>query len=150
MGGFLIGIYDIEIQTTIDLFEVKMRKRNFLNKRVSIEKLKEYLIDTDCDPEDCDEGSVVKINRQSAEIYLSEFECYATDRTGRNAYSLVIHLVNDHIYDVERVGHIHMCGGQGSDDVLSRFPHASLEKEAENIMKELLIEVTASKTKAIR
>lgn len=117
-----------------------MRKRDFLNKQVTLEKLKEYLIESYSDPEDYDDERVIGKNRQSAEIYLSEFECYVTDRAGRNAYSLVIHLVNDRICDIERVGHIHMCGGQGSDDVLNRFPHASLEKEAENILKELAID----------
>ena len=54
-----------------------------------------------------------------------------TDESGFNFYSILIHLEGERIVDIERIGHCHMCGGQGVDSTLDEFPHETLEAEAE-------------------
>lgn len=75
-----------------------------------------------------------------AELDLNNFECLGnTDRTGRNAYSIQLFLDGDKIKKIQRIGHCHMCSGQGSDDELRRFPQMSLEEEAEQKITNLLV-----------
>jgi hypothetical protein len=57
-----------------------------------------------------------------AECYLTKFDCCGYDRTGRNAYSIQVYLDGNRIVRIDRVGHCHMCGGQGADDVLRPLP----------------------------
>jgi len=74
----------------------------------------------------------------SCEIYLNDFDCETTDSMGRNAYSILIYLDGTQIVKIVRIGHCHMCGGQGSDDELTHFPHQTLEKEAQGILAGLI------------
>ena len=109
-----------------------MRKRAFIGKSVSLEELRN--IDADLYP-----VGEYDDHYAMAEIFLKNFDCDAfTDRTGRNAYSIQLYLDKERIVEIERIGHCHMKGGQGSDDVLSRFPHQTLEEEAQDILTELL------------
>lgn len=55
-----------------------------------------------------------------------------------NAYSLEVHVVDGRISDVARIGHCHMCGGQGVDDELSEFYSPNLEAEAEEALKSIV------------
>ena len=73
-----------------------------------------------------------------AEVFLWDFACNGTDSAGRNAYSIQVYLDDQkRIIKIQRVGHCHMCGGQGSDDDLKRFPHSTLEEEAHQVLTEL-------------
>ena len=75
-----------------------------------------------------------------AEVNLWDFECNGTDCTGRNAYSIQLFLdEQDQIVNIQRVGHCHICGGQGSDDDLDVFPHESLEEEACQVLEDLVV-----------
>ncbi|MFC1652773.1 hypothetical protein ACFL3F_03635 [Planctomycetota bacterium] len=75
-----------------------------------------------------------------AEVFLWDFECDGTDSEGRNAYSIQLYLdEQDRIVRIQRVGHCHMCGGQGSDDSLEVFPHPTLEEEAYQIITKLVV-----------
>ena len=57
-----------------------------------------------------------------AEVFLSDYECRITDRTGRNAYSIQLYLDSENqVTKIAHVGHCHMCHDQGSDDELSVF-----------------------------
>jgi hypothetical protein len=77
-----------------------------------------------------------------AEVFLWDFECNGMDSTGRNAYSIQLSLDADNrIAKIERIGHCHMCHGQGSDDDLKRFPHSTLEEEAHQVLTDLLSNV---------
>jgi hypothetical protein len=113
----------------------KMKTRPFIGKTVSLEKLRMAQAEIcPCGKYD-DEFTV-------AEVFLSDFECCITDRTGRNAYSIQLYLdEQDRIIRIQRVGHCHMCGGQGSDDELKRFPHRTLEEEAYQVLTDLLSNV---------
>ena len=74
------------------------------------------------------------------EIYLSHFDLKGQhmDKTGRNAYSLEIDTEGNRIVSIVRMGHCHMShSGQGSDDELQRFPHKSLEAEAQEVLERL-------------
>lgn len=80
-----------------------------------------------------------KYRQDRIEIFLSDFECRGhTDRFGYTAYSVLIHHQLSCILNIERIGHRHVSGSQGSDDKLNRFPHKSLEEEAEFALIELL------------
>ena len=112
-----------------------MKTRPFIGKTVSLEKLQK--IDAEIHPRGKygDEYTV-------AEIFLNDFECCITDKTGRNAYSIQLSLDADNrIAKIERIGHCHMCHGQGSDDDLKRFPHSTLEEEAYQVLTDLLSDI---------
>jgi hypothetical protein len=72
-------------------------------------------------------------------MYLCDFDCGGQnmDKTGRNAYSLEIDMDENRIVSIVRNGHCHMCSGQGSDDELRRFPHKSLEAQAQEVLDRL-------------
>jgi hypothetical protein len=54
---------------------------------------------------------------------------------GRNAYSIQLSLdEQDRIVNIQRVGHCHMCGGQGQDDDLDVFPHNTLDEELDQVL----------------
>ena len=108
-----------------------MKTRSFIGKRISLQKLEE-LAEEIFPPGDYDDDYSV------AELYLNNFDCLVTDRAGRNAYSIQLYLDHDIILGVQRIGHCHMCGGEGSDDELLRYPHKTLEEEAHNILSSLL------------
>jgi len=109
-----------------------MKKRYFVGKHIVPAKLNDYKLDIN-PPGSYDDEFI------TAEIFLYNFDCDMTDRTGRNAYSLRLYLDNDYkIVDIVRVGHCHMCNGQGSDDDLRTFPHKTLEEEAEDFLSCLL------------
>lgn len=109
-----------------------MKTRSFLGRKISFEQL-EKVNDPSNYPDDLDNKLTF------AEIYLNNFECCPTDRIGNNAYSIQLYLNHDRIVKIIRVGHCHMCGGQGSDEEISRFPHNTLEKEAHSILTTLLL-----------
>jgi len=73
------------------------------------------------------------------EKHLSQFELDgATDEHGYNDYSIRINLEEDKIIKVCRIAHLHMCGGQGTDDDINRFPFESLEEEAYEEISKIL------------
>lgn len=114
-----------------------MRTRSCIGKTVSLSKLTKKISASDYDyfydKGDYDEDYSV------AEIFLNDFDCPGnTDKFGRNAYSILLFLNGDKIKKVQRVGHCHMCSGQGSDDELLRFPHKSLEEEAEQLITKFI------------
>jgi hypothetical protein len=79
----------------------------------------------------CD-NSEDEYENSTLEKFLYEYQCDGfTDHSGFNFYSILIHLDGEKILDIERIGHCHMCGGQGADDELDEFPHETLEEEAE-------------------
>ncbi len=41
---------------------------------------------------------------------------------GYDAFSVLLELSGPQVRSVKRIGHVHMCGGQGCDDELYRFP----------------------------
>jgi len=75
---------------------------------------------------------------QSLEIGLSDYETGMTDKAGFTGYTLTVVLDDVRVVDIYRTGHCHMCGGQGTDSDLRRFPHASLEDEAAVVLESLL------------
>jgi hypothetical protein len=112
----------------------KMKTHPFIGKTVSLEKLR--MAEAEISPRgEYDEFTI-------AEVFLSDFECNGTDSEGRNAYSIQLYLdEQDRIAKIQRMGHCHMCGGQGSDDELKRFPHRTLEEEADQALIDLLIDI---------
>ncbi len=44
------------------------------------------------------------------------------DELGYNGYSVVIHLEGSTIKEIDKIGHIHMGGGEGTDETLGDFP----------------------------
>jgi hypothetical protein len=111
----------------------RMKTRSFIGKSVALEDVQSADGLVWHDVEDYDEEYAV------AEIFLRDFDCDGhTDGAGMNAYSVRLYLDGERIAKIERVGHCHMCGGQGSDDELDRFPHQSLEEEAQDVINHLL------------
>jgi len=112
-----------------------MQVRNFVGKRVCLDAVKTMA------GESCfyEAGEHDDTEFAVAVIMLRNFESELTDRFGFTDYSVGIYIDGDRIVSLERVGHIHMCGGQGMDDELRRFPHRSLEQEAEDKLKTALL-----------
>jgi len=105
-----------------------MIKKDFIGRSVDLEYAKEYY--------SYDEFSM---DMPFLEKFLGDFDCDGfTDKRGFTHYSVQIFLVGSKIVDVLRIGHCHMCGGQGSDDELRVFPHRSLEDEAEIVIENVL------------
>ncbi len=105
-----------------------MNKSSFLGKTASIQRLE--AIDAVIWPqgEHADEYTV-------AEVYPSDFEGYPTDKYGRTAYSIDLYIDQaQRIVKIVRTGHLHMHGGQAYDDELNRFPHKTLEAEAQRLL----------------
>ena len=101
-----------------------MNIEQFIGKTVNQEQLTEHEADIYAPGEYSCELTM-------AEVFLWDFECNGTDSLGCNRYSIQLHLdEQDQITRIQRVGHCHMCGGQGSDDDLDVFPHPTLEDEA--------------------
>jgi hypothetical protein len=111
-----------------------MQIRDFKGKRVCLDKI-EAMAGSSCFYEagDYDEAFAVAV------VALTDFNCEMTDRFGFTDYSLVVYLDEDRIVSLERVGHVHMCGGQGMDSELRRFTHKSLEQEADEKLKTVLL-----------
>ena len=65
----------------------------------------------------------------------SEDEGGSPDKAGYTGYSIVLQLDQnrERIVEIERIGHCHMCGGQGADYPLARFPHQLVEEAAREI-----------------
>lgn len=103
-----------------------MQVRKFMGKRVSIDEIK-AMVGSSCF---FDAGDHDDTDFAVAVVVLRDFECKITDRFGYTDFSMNLYLDGDRISSIQRVGHVHMCGGQGMDDDLKRFPHATLEKEA--------------------
>jgi len=111
-----------------------MQVRDFKGKRVCLDEIKAMTGPSrfyEAGDHDDTEFAV-------AVIMLRDFECEITDRFGNTDYSLSVFLDEDRIVSLDRVGHVHMCGGQGIDSELRRFPHKTLEKEAEDLLKKML------------
>jgi len=111
-----------------------MQVRNFVGKRVCLDEVKAMAGESrfyEAGDHDDTELAV-------AVLMLRDFECEMTDRFGNTDYSLSIFLDEDRIVSLGRVGHVHMCGCQGMDSELRRFPHKTLEKEAEDLLKKML------------
>ena len=111
-----------------------MQVRNFVGKRVCLDAVK-AMTGPSCFYEAGDHDDT---DLAVAVLMLRDFECEITDQFGYTDYSLGIFLDEDRIVSLERVGHVHMCCGQGMDSELRRFPHKTLEKEAEDLLKKVL------------
>lgn len=108
-----------------------MRKKGIIGRRVDLSKIGKEDLSITYEENMYDYPSI--------EVFLSDFVYDGpTDRYGYNAYSVLIFLENEKVKDVQRMGHLHMCGGQGSDFDMSRFPHPGLEAEAEKRLKKLV------------
>lgn len=108
-----------------------MQTRKFIGKSVSLKDLHINDSITYYNVGEYDDHYAV------VEIDLHNFEVESiTDKTGRNAYSIELSLEGERIVKIGRIGHCHMHGG-GSSEVLQRFPHKSLEEEAEKILSSL-------------
>lgn len=118
-----------------------MQVEQFLDSKISLDKLSDLRAEIFKPGEYFDDvteylGDGITV----AEISLHNFNSNASmARSGRNAFSVLLYLKEDKIVWISRVGHCHMCGGQGSDDTILRFPKASLEKEATEILDSLLV-----------
>jgi hypothetical protein len=110
-----------------------MQVRDFKGKRVRLDEI-ETMAGSNCFYEagDYDEAFAVAV------VALTDFNCEITDRFGYSDYSLGIFLDGDRIVSLERVGHVHMCGGQGMDSELRRYPHKTLEREAKDKLMTVL------------
>ena len=109
-----------------------MRIKSYIGKTVSLERMNDY--EANFHP-----PGVYADDFSMAEIYLNDFQIQTyTDRCGRNAYSVQLFLDANKIIKIVRIGHCHMCGGQGSDDELTRFPHQTLETQADYILNSIL------------
>lgn len=112
-----------------------MRVRDFKGKRVCLDEIKAMT-----DPSHFYEaGDHDDTEFAVAVIMLHDFGCELTDRFGYTDYSLTVFLDDDRIVSLDRVGHVHMCGGQGMDDELKRFPRRTLENETEDKLKKVLL-----------
>jgi len=112
-----------------------MQVRNFVGKPVCLDAVK-AMVGESCFYEagDHDESEFTV-----AVLMLHDFESEMTDRFGYSDYSLSIYIDENRIVSLERVGHVHMCGGQGMDTELRRFPHKTLENEAEEKLQKILL-----------
>lgn len=115
-----------------------MRKRDYIGKKVDVQKLQNFS-DNFSFPEELEEGEEPYYDDgefTKAEIFLQNFvndDCY--DIHGYNFYSIkVIVDEDDNILKILRIGHTHECNNEGSDDELTRFPYKSLEEEADDYM----------------
>jgi len=109
-----------------------MKTRNFIGKRISLEKLEE-LADEIYPPGEYDDFNLV------AKLYLKNFEYQMTHKIRRKAYSIQMYIDNDKVLGIQRLGHCHLYGGGCSDDALLRFPYMKLEEESYNILTSLLL-----------
>jgi hypothetical protein len=109
----------------------QMRKKDFIGKNIDIDYIKKS---------DVSYHETGKYDdHPTVEIFLHDYELVShTDKAGYNAYSILLHLSKNLITNIDRIGHCHMCHGQGSDDLLLRFPHNSLEDEAQIIMERII------------
>jgi hypothetical protein len=83
--------------------------------------------------------------RPVIEIDLQDFEHEAdTDKAGFNGYSLRVELTGNRITAIKRIGHRGMDGDQSGDDELSRFPHRSLEAQAQERLRIVVTELSPS------
>jgi hypothetical protein len=110
-----------------------MKKCQFIGKQIKLDEAKAIAtgmgVEFSYDPEE-----------QHIEMFLSDFEFVGNmDKTGRNGYSLEIDMDGNTIIEITKIGHCHMCSGQGSDDELRRFPHKSLEAQAQEILSRILV-----------
>ncbi len=108
--------------------EVKMKTRSFIGKTILRRDLR--MVDAEIYPRgQYDDDYTI------AEVFLRDFQCCITDRSGRNAYSIQLYLDSQsQVAKIVRIGHCHMCHGQGSDDELKRFPHRTLEDQAHKVL----------------
>lgn len=70
---------------------------------------------------------------------MGDFDC-----EGYNAYSITIHVVRNLVKRINRVGHCHLCGGQGADSELEESPRETLEREAVEALAALKIGMQAA------
>ncbi|MFB3786691.1 MAG: hypothetical protein ACE15F_09995 [bacterium] len=133
-----------------------MKKRSFIGKYVDITKVDKLLWceygdyeeydDNWVDNDDADNENKMK----SVEIYLPYPEDNInTERSGYNMFSVVLILKENKIVNLKRIGHCHMCGGQGTDDELRKYPCPALEEAAEKSIQEIICSKTKSKIKPL-
>ena len=104
-----------------------MTKSAFLGKRVNFDRLKDIFY------RETNAGDV------RYEIFLKDYDFeHADQNTGMNFFSLVLRVDGDKLADIRKIGHRHMCSGQGTDNDLKAFPFSSLEREAELILSEVV------------
>jgi hypothetical protein len=106
-----------------------MRKNDFTSKLIDETKVG-ILQDSEIEWSDNYGGT------PALEVLLKDFPFDGyTDKAGYNAYSLLVHVTNCKITDIERIAHCHMKGGQGADDELVPPPYRSLEEEGRQLWK---------------
>ena len=113
-----------------------MEKRDFIGKRIDVSKI--GMLTFACYYEKT-------FDRPLLEIDLNDFDHKATtDEAVFDSYSLRVELTGNRITDIKRIGHHDMRGGQGGDDELSRLPYRSLEDQAQELLRILITELSAS------
>lgn len=111
-----------------------MQVRNFVGKRVCLDEVKAMAGESrfyEAGDHDDTELAV-------AVLMLRDFECEMTDPSKGYDPIFVEEDRQAVICIAKSVGHVHMCGCQGMDSELRRFPHKTLEKEAEDLLKKML------------
>ena len=119
-----------------------MRKKDFIGKTINVSKLQEVadnfifaVVEEDGNEHMWTFYYDDNPEYTNAEIILYDWHCNdCYDNSGYNAYSLKVIVDGDKIIKLIRIGHCHMCGNEGSDDELMRFPYHSLEAEATGYM----------------
>ena len=131
-----------------------MRTKELIGKKIDVTRLQNAADDFSF-PEETEDDEI-KYSKQDieglsdfnydfdqftrAEIELVDYECDDYyDKNGYNKYSLRIIVDGDKIIKIMRIGHCHEHDGGGSDDILKRFPHNSLEAEAGEYMSNCLL-----------
>ncbi len=117
-----------------------MKKRDFIGKKINVSKL-EDVADNFALPVTVEEGREYMYdfyyeNGQytNAEILLHDFKINDNfDKYGYSLYSLKVVVDDDKVIMLIKVGHVHE-GEEGTDFELDRFPHKSLEVEANMYM----------------
>jgi hypothetical protein len=104
-----------------------MTKSEFLGKRVNFERLKDIFY------RETNAGDV------HYKVFLKDYDFeHADQKSGMNFFSLVLRVDGDKLADIKKIGHSHMCSGEGTDSDLRAFPFSSLEREAKLILSDVV------------
>jgi hypothetical protein len=113
-----------------------MKARDFIGKRIDVSKVGMLAFATYYEK---------TFDHPFIEIDLHDFDHKATtDEAIFDSYSLRVELAGNRIIDINRIGHHDMGGGHAGDDELSRFPYRSLEDQAQELLRILITELSAS------
>ena len=113
-----------------------MEKRNFIGKTIDVSKI--GMLAFACYFEKTFPCPVIEID-------LNDFNHKViTDEANFDSYSLRVELAGNRVTDIKRIGHHDIAGGHAADDELSRFPYRSLEDQAQERLRILVTELSAS------